>query len=81
MPIQLNTAAIRIAIVVATERPVTAPFLQGVAHEVTSRTLTDLKRQDQSSMAQVANLSGNQGVPFHAQAPSQHQAQEYQAQG
>ena len=70
LPSQLDTAASCIDEVVAAEQSVTAPVLRG-----TSRTLTDLERQIQSLMVQVANLSGNQGVPFHAQAPAQHQAQ------
>ena len=75
LPSQVDTAASQTAEVVAADRPVTAPILRAVVREVTSRTLVDLERQVQSLMAQVANLSGHQGVPFHNQAPTQAQGQ------
>ena len=73
LPSQIDTAANRIAEVVAADRPVTAPVLRAVVREATTRDLTDLERQVQSLMAQVANLSGHQGVPFRNQAPTQAQ--------
>ena len=68
-PSQLDTAASRIAAVAAVERPITAPILRGVDREVTFHTLTELERQVQSLMSQMATLSSNGGSQF--QAPAQ----------